>query len=135
MPKTQLFLHIFPPLSANQTCDPESVLHIVSGRIQDLACNRSFVSIEVECPGKGCFEENNFNDSLLVCRLNKTQYNSIKIRTETVSKSDLFWFNSDLKQCNHSWIAMYLVTYLRNTKLTRTLSDKGNLLKVWKNKM
>ena len=95
VPKTQLFLHIFPPLSANQTCDPESVLHIVSGRIQDLACNRSFVSIEVECPGKGCFEDNNFNDSLLVCRLNKTQYNSLKIRTETVSKSDLIWFFSD----------------------------------------
>ena len=86
------FFHIFPPLSANQTCDAESVLHIVSGRIQDLACNRSFVSIEVECPGKGCFEDNNFNDSLLVCRLNKTQYNSLKIRTESVSKSDLIWF-------------------------------------------
>ena len=73
VPKTQLFLHIFLPLSENQTCDPESVLHIVSGRIQDLACNRSFVSIEVECPGNGCFEDNNFNDSLLVCRLNKTK--------------------------------------------------------------
>ena len=70
---TKYHLHIFPPLSGNQTCDPESVLHIVSGRIQDLACNRSFVSIEVECPGNGCFEDNNFNDSLLVCRLNKTK--------------------------------------------------------------
>ena len=107
VPKTQLFLHIFPPLSANQTCDPESVLHIVSGRIQDLACNRSFVSIEVECPGKGCFEDNNFNDSLLVCRLNKTQSKvsffvqcikkqliTLQILTLKVSLANLFGFSA-----------------------------------------
>ena len=78
-PRPNCFYIYFPPLSANQTCDPESVLHIVSGRIQDLACNRSFLSIKVECPEKGCFEDNNFNELYCVLLSLHTSSESIKL--------------------------------------------------------
>ena len=113
-PRPTCFFHIFPPLSANQTCDPESVLHIVSGRIQDLACNRSFVSIEVECPGKGCFEDNNFNDSLLVCRLNKTQ-SKVSFFVQCIKKQIISLQNFSVQTCFSQFLWFFSFTSAQNS--------------------